>query len=583
MDFSTLADTFEKLEGTSKRLEMMEILADLFRHSTADEIDKVIYLLMGEIAPPFRGLEIGLGEKFVEEAISRACGVPRSEVERHYKTSGDLGNTAEELIGKRSRKQFFFVTPEKLTVRRVYESFYRIATASGAGAQDVKINTLTELLTNATPKESRYLVRIPLGKLRLGVGDAAILDALSVVACGDKSVREDLERAYNLCCDLGLVAKTLYRGGIEEVRKFKIKVGNPVKPALAERLSTAEEILEKIGPCYAEAKYDGFRCQVHKEGDRVEIFSRRIERMTHMFPEIVESAKSQINGDAIVEGEALSYNEETGEFLPFQETIKRKRKYGIEEIAKELPLQLFVFDVLYWNGEDLTQMPYQERRKRLTQVVKENGVIRLAQGRFVETPEQLESFFNECIGAGLEGIVAKDLNAPYVAGARKFAWIKLKRSYRGELGDTIDVVIVGYFKGRGQRARFGLGALLGAVYDKDSDMFKTIAKIGSGMTEEEMVRMKEILDKIATKEKPKKVDSLLVPDVWCEPTYVVEVAADEITRSPLHTCGRENELGYALRFPRLVGWIREDRSPEDATTVEEVIEMYSNQRRAEVK
>jgi DNA ligase-1 len=572
MDFITLAKTFEKLDVTSKRLEMMEILADLFRQSKADEVDKVIYFLQGGIAPSFMGIEIGMGEKFVEEAIARASARTRGEVEKDYKESGDLGLTAAKFIGKKPKSIF---GEGELTLSHVYESFHKIAVASGKGTQDVKINALTELLGSASPEEAKYLARIPIGKLRLGAGDATIIDALSARTAGDKSIRDLLERAYNLCCDLGYVARSLY-GGIEKIKKFKIKVGNPVKPALAERLSSAEEIIEKLGPCYAEAKYDGFRCQLHKSGDDVEIFSRKIERTTRMFPEVVSSAKKQIAGDVIIEGEALSYNEDTGEFLPFQETIKRKRKHGIERMAAEFPLKLFVFDVLY-DGEDLTQTPYRERRKRLEKMIKEGETIKPSEAVFVNTPEELGDFFNGCIERGLEGIVAKDTNAPYVAGARKFAWIKLKRSYKGELGDTIDIVIVGYFKGRGARAAFGIGAFLGAVYDEKTDMFKTVAKVGSGMTEQDMKNLKKTLDGIATG-KPERVESLLTPDVWCKPKYVIEVAADEITRSPLHTCGRDGGAGYALRFPRMVSWIREDKGAEDATTVREILEMYKLQK-----
>jgi DNA ligase-1 len=567
MRFETLARTFERLEGTTKRLELMEILAELFKEVSEEEIQEVIYLLQGGVAPPFRGIEIGMGEKFVEEAIARASGKKRKEVEEDYKSTGDLGTTAEKFVRK--------VSPKKLDISKVYDSFLKISLASGKGTQEVKIGLLTELLSEASPLEAKYLARIPVGKLRLGTGDATIIDALSVRMVGDKSMRDELERAYNMCCDLGEVARVLYQNP-EKIKDFRIKVGNPVKPALAERLTSAEEVLEKIGPCYVEAKYDGFRCQLHKSGSSIEIFSRRIERMTHMFPEIVGAAKKQIKGDAIIEGEALCYNDATGEFLPFQETIKRKRKHGIEEMAAELPLKLFVFDVLY-DGEDLTDLPYRERRERLEKIVKDGDVIQLSDKIYADSPEKFNQYFNQCIESGLEGVVAKDIRAPYVAGARKFAWIKLKRSYKGELQDTVDLAIVGYYKGRGARAEFGIGALLGAVYDPEEGIFKTVAKVGSGMTEDTMRNLKKVLDEISTK-KPVRLDSILEPDVWCEPKYVVEVAADEITRSPSHTCGREKNLGYALRFPRMIGWIREDKRAEDATTVREILDMYKAQR-----
>lgn len=571
MKFSVLAKCFEDLEGTSSRLEMTDILANLFKDCTTEEIDKVVYMLQGTVAPPFRGIEIGMGEKFVQQAVSNASGVPKEEVVNQYKTLGDLGTVASNILPKKEGV---------LTVSQVYDAFMKIATASGKGTQEVRINALTDLLKNSSPEEAKYLVRIPLGKLRLGVGDATIIDALSVRTVGDKSMREEIERAYNLCCDMGLVAKTLYTDR-NAITNFQIRVGNPIKPALAERLSSAEEIIEKIGECYVEAKYDGFRIQLHKEGDKIELFSRRIERMTHMFPEIVKAAKEQIKGDAIIEGETISYDESTGEFLPFQFTIRRKRKHGVEEMAEQYPAIYFAFDILY-NGKDLTQKPYLERRSILEQTITEGEIIKISEKIRTGDPQELMRFFNENIGRGLEGIVAKDLKAPYIAGARKFAWIKLKRSYKGELADTVDVTIVGYLAGRGARAKM-VGALLGAVYDEETETFKTVAKIGSGMTEEQMINLKKMLDQIKVEKKPKNVDSLITPDVWTQPQYVITVSADEITLSPSHTCGRTKDLGYALRFPRMVSWIRQDKKPEDSTTVKEIIQMYNMQKHAKTE
>lgn len=579
MKFALLCETLERVEATPKRLEMMAILGELLKKSPASEIDRVIYLLQGGIAPPHTGLEVGLGEKFVAEAIGRAAGGSRAKVERDYKETGDLGLTAERLLKKKPRG---LVPRPPLTVAGVYEAFEKMAKATGPGSQEVRIGLLTGLLASAGPGEGRYLARIPVGRLRLGVGDATILDALSAREVGDKSLKGELERAYNLCSDLGLVART----SPAKLRRFKPRVGSPIRPALAERLPSPEEVIQRLGPCMAEAKYDGFRIQVHKEGDRIELFSRRLEKTTPMFPEIVAGARKQLKGDVILEGEALSYNEETGEYLSFQETMRRKRKHGVAEAAKDLPLRLFAFDILYLDGEDLTGVPYGERRKRLENALRPGPAMVPAEARPVSTPKELRDFFEKCVAAGLEGVIAKDLKAPYVAGARKFAWVKMKRSYQGEMADTVDLAVVGYYKGRGQRAAFGIGTLLGAVYEPGSDTFKTVARMGSGLTEEEMVKMKELLDRVALPSKPKNLDSVFEPepDIWCEPRYVVEVAADEVTRSPQHTCGRtEGEAGYALRFPRIVGWVREDRRPDDVTTVQEIIELFRMQKRKKIE
>jgi len=578
MLFRELAEAYERIEATSGRLEMMSLLAQVFKNASQEEIDKVIYLSQGVIAPPFEGLEVGMGEKFIIQAIATATGYDAKAVEKDYKKSGDLGDTASKLVAEKKQQALH---REELTVSKVFDAFYKIATITGSGAHEKKIASLVELLNSATPLEAKYIIRFPLGKLRLGAGDATMLEALSIAKQGDRSAKDDLERAYNLCSDLGLVAKSYYEKGLDGIKRFRVMLFHPIRPALAERLPSAEEIIAKLGRCAADAKYDGFRMQIHKRGDEVEIYSRRLERMTSMFPEIVAGVREQIKPkEAIFEGEALAFNEETGEFYPFQMTIQRKRKYGVEKMAEEYPLKLFAFDLLYEDGKDCTKMPYIERRKRLEKIIGKGERILPSNMIITSTASELQRYFDECVERGLEGIIAKDLNAEYIAGARRFAWIKLKRSYKGELADTIDVVIVGYFVGRGARARFGFGGFLGAVYDEDEDRFKTVTKVGSGFTEQQMVELKKMLDKIKLKEKPKQLDSEIQPDVWVEPKYVVTLTADEITRSPTHTCGRtKTESGYALRFPRLTGDIRSDKRPEDATTVAEIIEMFKQQKK----
>ncbi len=578
MRFAQLVDYFERLEGTTKRLEMFDILSELFRACDREEIDKVVYFCQEQLLPPFRGVEIGMAEKLILRAIARAAGVSEAEVARLNKERGDPGLVAEELLRRRK------TSPTGLHVREVYEALLQIAQTAGEGSVERKVQMLADLLQRSSPKEARYIARFVLGRLRLGVGDPTILDALSKAVAGDRSLRPDLERAYNLCSDLGLVARTFFEQGIEGIRAFRIRVGNPIRPALAERLSSPEEIVEKLGRCAVEVKLDGFRCQIHKAGDRVEIFSRNLERTTPMFPELVEAVRQQITArEAILEGEAVAVNEETGEIYPFQVTVQRKRKHGVEEMMREYPLVLFAFDLLYADGEDYTPQPYAARFEALARRIVPEGRIRLVDRIVTDDPQAIQRFFDEAIERGMEGIVAKRLDTPYQAGARGFHWIKLKRSYKGELRDTIDVVVVGYFRGRGMRAKFGIGALLGAVYDPDSDTFKTVAKIGSGLTEEEWVRIREILDALRTDHRPARVDSLLEPDVWVEPKLVLTVLADEITRSPVHTCGRaDEEPGYALRFPRVVGWIREDKGPEDATTVKEILSMFQMQKRVQL-
>ncbi|MCX8200355.1 MAG: ATP-dependent DNA ligase [Candidatus Micrarchaeota archaeon] len=581
MDFLALATAMHELESTRSRNQMVDIIASLFRKLTPEEIQYSVYLLQGMVAPPHKGIEIGLGEKLVEEAISKATGYSQKDVQKLYLKLGDLGGVAEQLCsGKRQTALF----SSRLSIQKVYSVFYKIATLSGHGSQDMKISMLTELINNASPLEAKYIVRFPIGRLRLGVGDPTVLDALSVLHRGDKGDRELLESKYNICSDLGMIAKA-YAQDPASLSRFTMVPFTPVRPALAERLSSAEEIINKLGQCIVEAKYDGFRVQVHRKGNEVEIFSRRMERMTGMLPDIVAAVRSEIKcKEVILEGEALAYNEETGEFYPFQQTIQRKRKHGVEEKSAEMPLHLFVFDIIYLDGEEVASKPLIERRKLLESIIKKgSSIITLSESYTARSASDIEMHFNEFVSRGLEGLMAKDLKAPYTAGARKFAWVKLKRSYRSELSDTIDLAIIGYFAGRGSRAKFRFGGILGGVYDPHTDMFYSLAKVGSGFSEEQMSELERLLSKIKVKHRPARVNSEMAPTYWVEPKYVITVKADEITRSPVHTAGKEGEgAGYALRFPRMVGGIRTDKKAEDATTVDEIIEMYKMQKKTEI-
>ncbi|MEM3499289.1 MAG: ATP-dependent DNA ligase [Candidatus Bilamarchaeaceae archaeon] len=573
MLFEDVVKVFDKVEEKSGRIEMTNILAELFNKATSAEIEKIVYFVQGIVAPPYEGVELGMGERFAIAAIASATGYSAQEVDENYKKTGDLGITAENFLKKKKQRSLF---ANPIDVIHLHESLVRIAKASGPGSTELKKKYLVELLNNATPLEARYIVRFVLGRLRLGVGDPTILDALSVAKFGDKSWREKLERAYNVCADMGYVAKLFYENE-KNIDKFKVQPFKPLMPALAERLSTAEEIIEKIGVCAVEGKYDGFRLQVHKKGNEVELYSRRLDKMTKMFPEIVDAVKRLPVDSIIFEGEALAYNAKERKYYSFQQTMQRKRKHRISEKAEELPLNLFCFDILYVNEKDYTQEPYKVRRKKLEEVFRENEVLKASEQHIVKTAKELQKLFKEAIERGLEGVMAKDLEAPYTAGKRKFAWIKLKKSY-GQAVDTIDGIIVGYYLGKGSRAQFEFGGLLVAVYNSDNGRLETVAKIGSGFSEEEMVMLKEMLDKIKRTAPPANVSYKIEPDFWVEPKYVIEVAFDDITLSPVHTCGLRGDKGYALRFPRMIR-LREDKGINEATTTDEVKEMYEKQKK----
>ncbi len=569
--FSDVAEVFSEIEKRSGRLEMTDVLAALFARTGKDEIDKLVYIVQGIIAPPYEGLDLGVGEKFAIEAIASAAGYSKSQVEANYKKSGDLGDTAEELIGKKRQTALF---TSEMGLVRVYETMRRIGESSGSGSQEQKIKRLAEMLNNASPLEARYIVRFVLGRLRLGVGDPTIIDALSVSKKGDKSLREPLEHAYNVCTDLGYVAKTFYTKPAS-IEKFHVQPFKPLMPALAERLSDPQAIIEKLGRCGVEMKYDGFRMQIHKKADKVEIYSRKLERMTPMFPDIVKEVQAMPQKELIFEGEALAYDSEKHRYFPFQQTMHRRRKHGIEQSSKDFPLNIFVFDIIYIDGKDMTGEPYAKRRDLIVKTFRGER-IKPSESVEVEDAEELDRLFQRAINEGLEGIMAKDLKSPYTAGKRKFAWIKLKKSY-GKAVDTIDGVIVGYYLGRGTRAQFEFGGVLLAVYNPDSGKLETIAKMATGFTEQEMKDLEALLEETKTQKPASNLDCRIDVDFWVEPKYVVEVAFDDITQSPNHTCGWSGETGYALRFPRLVK-MRPDKGVLDITTTSEVIEMFQMQR-----
>jgi DNA ligase-1 len=576
MLFSDLATRFRELEETSSRTQLIKILAGIFGAADCDEVGSIAYLLQGRLAPAFVALEMGMGVQNVAAAIGRAYDVEKAAVLARFDRLGDLGSVAGELAVGAESEQREGDSPD---VGAVFRRLVEIARFAGTGSAAQKVSALAALLGAVDPLSATYICRVPLGTLRLGVGDLTILDAYSVAQCGDRSLRPRLERAYNETSDLGLIGQTLWTGDIEAVDALAVRVGNPVRPMLAERLPSAEAILDRLGTCSIENKYDGFRCQVHKDGDRVTIFSRSLEEMTDAFPELATGAIAQVRaGTAIFEGEALAHNPLTDEYLPFQETMRRRRKHGIEDAAASLPLRLFAFDVLYVDGQNVMPRPYTERREVLAELIAPGETILTSRAHAVDDQDTLLKLFDEAITEGLEGIMAKRLDSPYQAGARSYNWVKLKRAQAGHLRDTVDCVIVGYMYGRGRRAALGVGALLVAVYDPDRDVFPTITKIGTGLSDQDWRSVLDRCGPYVSEHRPARVESKLIPSVWVEPAVVVEILADEITRSPLYPAGaRDGDPGYALRFPRLIRFREDDKKPEDATTVTEIFELYGQQ------
>lgn len=572
MTFSNLAKYYEKLEATSKRLELIDILSQLFKESDSTEIGKICYLIQGRVAPFFEATELGMAESLVAQAIGKAYGLDKDEVLKVYRKLGNMGLAAQELAEKVKVK-----VKSGESVAEVFSDLRKIAEFSGDGTVEKKVTALADILQKVDPVSAKHLVNIPLGTLRLGIGDPTVMDSLSIAKTGDKKLRPLIEDAYNKTSDLGYVAEMFFKHGAKGLAEVKLIVGKPVRPALAERTPSADEAVKRLGDKFAaEPKFDGFRVAVHKKGNEVHLFSRNLEDTTLAFPDLVSGAKLEIKAkNCILEGEAIAYNPLTDEFLPFQETTKRRRKHNIEEKAKELPLVLFAFDLLFLNGRDITEKPYSERRKLLEGILpKEGRIIRIAEERVLHTAPQIMEFFNEAISEGLEGLMLKKLDAPYKAGGRGFHWIKFKRGQSGELNDTVDCVLLGVYSGKGKRTEFGVGGLLVGVYNSKKDVFETISRIGTGLTDDEFRKVFEMAKDLRLTHKPARVISNIEPSFWVEPKVVMEIFADEITKSPIHTAGERDGTGYALRFPRVIRFREEEKRAEDTTTVEEVEKMY---------
>jgi len=580
VEFAVLAESFKRMEGTTKRLELTQLLVELFKKTSPELISKIVYLIQGKLRPDFEGIELGVAEKLAIKAISKSSGIPIIKIEDEYRKEGDLGHAASKILEQKSQTTF---VSEDITVERVYETLYKIAKLEGIRSQDMKMKYISSLLNDASPLEARFILKILLGTLRLGIAENTVMDALAMAYTGTKENRESLERAYNVSSDLGKVAEVTAMMGLKGVETFQVTVFNPIRPMLADRVKSEEKAITKMGNKFAaEYKLDGERVQIHSKKDKVILFSRSLENITSYYPDIVDNISKAIKADEIIlEAEAVAINEDSGDFLPFQELMHRRRKYKIEKAVSQYPITVNFFDVLFVDGKSCLDLEYSERRKLLETIVSENEFAKLVPMTIVQNENEIEDFLENSINSGCEGLMLKMLDASYQAGARGSYWLKLKREYRNELGDSLDLVVIGAFFGRGRRTgRYG--TLLLAVYDDETDTFPSLCKVGTGFTDEDLDQLYQLLsDKVTLKKNP-RINSQMEADVWFEPELVIEIVASEITLSPIHKTAmnaiRKN-TGLALRFPKFTGKIRMEKTPEDSSTSEEVIALYKGQKK----
>lgn len=580
MDFSVIVKILDEMEQTTSRLELTNYLVTLFKNTPSQLIDKVIYLIQGKIRPDYEGIEMGIAEKMIIRIILQISNISSDEVYHKYRELGDLGSVAETILKYKVQKTLF---NEKVTIEGIYLIFDKISKTTGKGSQDIKLRLLASLFNDSSPEECKYIIRFALGTLRLGIADNTIMDALALAYTNDKKNRKILESAYNVSSDLGRVSKILAGNGIEAVSAIKIELFIPIRPMLAERVQTSKEALDKVsGKGAVEFKLDGERVQIHRKDKKIQIFSRSLENITHYYPDVAEASMTIPLRNFIIEAEVVAINKFTEDFLPFQELMHRRRKYDIAKNVENYPVSVNVFDILWASGGDKTILPYLERRALLEDVITNSVDARLTliQQKVVTSVEQLERFMAKSIGYGCEGLMVKQTDSPYRAGARGFAWIKIKREYRSELVDSLDLVIIGGSYGRGRRVGT-YGALLLAVYDKNENVFKSVCKVGSGFRDEALAELFKELGKYKLPKRHARVYSKLEMDTWFIPTIVIEIIASEITLSPEYDAGMgsiRKGFGLSLRFPKFTNKIRIDKNPQDITDESELIEMYRKQR-----
>lgn len=606
VEFEVLAEAFRKIEGTPKRLESTQLVLDLLRSLPSSLVDKAVLMLQGKLYPDFVGVELGVAEKLTVKAVARTYGAEEAEVEALRKKHGDLGLAAEAIAARRRQRT---MSTAPLTIAGVYQAFEKIAKAQGAGSQDAKISGVSGLLAAASPLSARYLVRLATGKLRLGVADQTVVEALGALLAGgtagsvteldeaDRARRDEAkaaaQRALDVTSDLGAVAQAALDGGLSALKRLRLKLGVPLRPMLSERAGTLEEALARMpGRAFVEYKYDGLRMQVHLSS-KTELFSRRLERLTAQFPDVLATLPKAFPGHSvIVEGELVAVDAKTGGFRPFQDLSQRRgRKYGLggeqglegdaRDVTKEIPVKLFLFDLLWADGDDYTERPLEERRAQLEKLLKPSKGVALGDEHEMRTVKQVEDYFQQVSLQGAEGIMIKNPESAYQAGSRGYSWIKFKADYDASMADTFDLVPVGAYWGQGRRGGW-YGALLLACANEETGRFESLCRLATGFDDATLAGLEKRFAPHVVKAKPKDVESTLEPDVWLSPEVVLEVQGAELTLSPNHRCAWDvlkPDAGLSVRFPRFTGRWRDDKKPAQATTTREIVKMFQAHRK----
>lgn len=584
MRFNKLSKLFLELESTSKRLEMIDNLSNFFMEikesQDFEDLDKIIYLIQGQLTPNIKQFpKMGIAEKMIVEALSVHSGVDAKRIKAVLVKKGDIGAAAELILSKKreqkSLSDYNNIKGSKtsLTIFELYSELKKIALTEGAGSHDTKLGILRGLMRKCSPLETKYLLRIITSTLRIGVQSPTIIEGLALAFTGLKANKEYIERAYALHPDLGEIAKILAERGLEEVKNIELQYGTPILSMLASRELYTEFINRLSSPFVAEYKLDGERLQIHKNGDDILLFSRRLLDISEQYPDVCQVIRESIHTDSVIfEGEVVAMDPFYEKMLPFQVLSQRRRKHDIEDVLKKIPVTLFVFDLLKFGNESYVEKPLPVRRAKLEEIVEERDELRLVESVMINSTDELLDFFNKAKKKGTEGIMAKSIkdDSIYQAGNRGYKWLKLKSLEGGKLKDTIDVVIVGAFYGKGRRTGV-YGTYIGAVYDPENDNFIAFTRFFSGLTDELSESLTRDLEKYIIVKKPKNVICEDKPDIWLKPEVIMEITGDEITISDKFAT-----LGYSMRFPVFLR-LRSDKNVKDITTIEEIKELYETQ------
>jgi DNA ligase-1 len=604
MKFIEFAEFLQDIETTGSRNEMTVKVSNFLDRLSLEEIKPAMYLIQGRLVPKFIAVEFNFSEKLVLRAIETSFEVNTKEL---YAKFGDAGTVIFETLNNKQ-----ISSPKNLEIEAAYKDLTVLASLSGKGSQEAKLKKYLEIISSLDPLSAKYATRIIVGNLRLGTSEKTILDAFSWLIKGDKSLRSDIDIAYGARSDLGELGAVILENKdnpeIESILEtIKIKPGVPVASKLVERVKDSQSVWERMPNCFMQPKLDGLRGQLHYHKDATldsiivpsevspallsgeastslrQIYSRNMESLTDQFPEILQALENLGVESIILDSEIIGFDEKNNKYFTYQETMTRRRKYDIDKFSSTFPVKAMCFDILYLNGEDLTQKPIEKRIELLSQIIGQQvSPLEMLDTKQSTSEEEVSEYFKDKVENGLEGIITKEVGSTYEPGTRNFKWIKLKANTRSDLVDTIDVVVLGYYSGGGDRARFGFGAILAGVYDPKEDKYYSIGKVGSGMKEDDLEKMFKDMQEYKTDNQPANVivDKTLIPDQWILPKIVMEIVADEITRSPNHTAARGVETkvprddfakGLSIRFPRMKIWKRDKDYPN---TVDEIVRMY---------